>query len=157
GSTRLPAVTGGRGAPQHTGADEIALDLHGARADAQPADVAVHALDRVLAREPVAAEQLDGLVAHELRGEVCRGLRHRGLERGRRAVRTGHVHRALQQQARAFELRGHVGDLPLETLEIGQGLVADLALVHVVHRVLERALRGADAHRRVPAAFVVDV
>ena len=72
-------------------------------------------------------------------------------------MRTGHVHRALQQQARAFELRGHVGDLPLQALEIGQGLVAELALVHVVHRVLERALRGADTHRRVAAAFVVDV
>ena len=71
-------------------------------------------------REAVAAEQLDRLVAHELRGEVRRGLRHRGLERGRRAVRAGHVHRALQQQARAFELRRHVGDLPLQTLEVGE-------------------------------------
>ena len=58
---------------------------------------------------------------------------------------------------RAFELRRHVGDLPLQALEVAERLVADPALAHVLHRVLERALRGADAHRRVAAAFVVDV
>ena len=51
----------------------------------------------------------------------------------------------------------HVGDLPLEALEVAERLAADHALAHVLHRVLERALRGADAHRRVAAALVVDV
>ena len=36
-------------------------------------------------------------------------------------------------------------------------LGADLALAHVGHGVLERALRGADAHGRVAAPLVVDV
>ena len=39
----LPAVAGRRRAAQHARADEVALDLDRARADAQPADVAVHA------------------------------------------------------------------------------------------------------------------
>src|SRR3954447_23451156 len=69
-SARLPTVTRRRRALEHTRADEVALDLDRARADAQPADVAVHALDRVLAREAVAAQQLNRLVAHEFRGEV---------------------------------------------------------------------------------------
>jgi len=136
---------------------EVALDLYGSRADAQAADVAVDALHRVLAAEAVAAEQLNRLVADELGREVGRGLGHRRLERRRRAARPGHVHGALQQQARAFQLGGHVGDLPLQPLEGRERLVADAALAHVLHRVLERALRGAHAHRRVPAPLVVDV
>ena len=69
----------------------------------------------------------------------------------------GEVERALHEQPRALELGGHVGDLPLQALEHGERLAADHALVHVADRVLERALRGADAHRRVAAPLVVDV
>src|SRR4029079_18502701 len=75
----LPAVAGRGRAPQHARADEVALDLDGAGTDAQSPDVSVDALDRVLTREAVAAEQLDRLVAYELGGEVGRGLRHRSL------------------------------------------------------------------------------
>src|SRR5581483_4813284 len=99
-----PARAHGRRTLHDVRADEVALDLDGSRADAQRADVAIRALDGVLAAVPVAAEELDRLVAHELRGEVRRGLRHRGLERRRSAVWSGEVHRALQQQARALEL-----------------------------------------------------
>ena len=56
-----------------------------------------------------------------------------------------------------FERDRHVGELPLEALEHGQRLAADHPLVHVADGVLERALGGADAHRRVAAALVVEV
>ena len=109
-------------------------------------------------REAVAAEQLDRLVAHELRGEVRRGLRHRGLERGRRAVRAGHVHARVA--AAGARLRAASPCRRPSTAGPGSRracLSPTLALAHVLHRVLERALRGADAHRRVAAPFVVDV
>src|SRR5258708_33426343 len=61
--------------------------------------------------------------------EVRSRLRHRRLERGRRAVRPGEVQRALQQEARTFELDGHVGDLPLEALEVGERARADGAVI----------------------------
>ena len=62
-----------------------------------------------------------------------------------------------EQQPGALELRRHVGDLPLQPLELGERPAADDPLVDVAHRVLERALRGADAHGGVAAPLVVEV
>ena len=123
----------------------------------RPADVAVGALERVLAGVAVAAEELDGLVAHELGRPVGGRLGHRRLQRGRGAAVAGQVHGPAELQPRPFERDRHVGELPLETLEHGQRLAADHPLVDVADGVLERALGGADAHRRVAAALVVEV
>ncbi len=71
--------------------------------------------------------------------------------------RSGQDQRPLQQEPGPLELGGHVGDLPLQALELGQRLGAHLALAHVRHGVLERPLGGAQAHGRVAAALVVDV
>ena len=51
-------------------------------------------------------------------------------------------------EARAFELDRHVGDLPLQPWKSARRAVADLAVVHVADRVLERALRGPRTSRR---------
>jgi hypothetical protein len=72
-------------------------------------------------------------------------------------VRTGEVQRPEEQQPGAVELCGHVGGFPLEPLELRQRSTADDALVDVTHRVLQRALRGADAHGGVPTPLVVEV
>ena len=46
--------------------------------------------------------------------------------------RPGQHQGPLQQQARPFELDGHVGDLPLQALELRQRLACpDLAVAHV--------------------------
>ena len=70
---------------------------------------------------------------------------------------SGQPHGARQQQPCSLELHGHVGQLPLQALQVGQRPAPDDPLVHVAHRVLQRPLRGADAHRRVAAALVVEV
>ncbi len=53
--------------PQHLPRDHQPLDLIRPFADGAQALVAVHALDRILPHVPVAAVDLDGLVAHALR------------------------------------------------------------------------------------------
>src|SRR5205807_7243020 len=103
-SAVLPAVARRRRALEHGRTDEVALDLDSTGADAQAPDVAVHALDGELAREPVAPEELNGLVTHEFGREVRGRLRHRGLERGRCATRARHVQRALEEEPCTLEL-----------------------------------------------------
>ena len=131
------------------------MDLNRSCTDAQAPDIAVDPLDGIFTREAVAAQQLDRFVAHELGRQICSGLGQRSLEGRRRAVGPGETNGALQQESRAFELDGHVGNLPLETLQLGQRTITDLALVHVADRVFERALRGADTHSGVAAALAV--
>ncbi len=121
GGHQGPSTTGPRGsAAEQRGPHEVALDLDRAGPDAQAADVAVGALHRVFAAVAVPAEELDGLVAHALGREVAGDLGHGRLERRRRAVSPGQHEGPLQQEACPFELGGHVGDLPLQSLELRQ-------------------------------------
>ncbi len=62
-----------------------------------------------------------------------------------------------EQEPCPFELDGHVGQLPLQPLEVGERAPADDPLGHVAHGVLERPLRRPDAHGGVAAALVVEV
>ena len=72
-------------------------------------------------------------------------------------MRSGQVGRAIGQQAGGFELHRHVGDLPLQSLQVSQPTRSGRSLTDVVSGELERALRRADAHRRVAEALVVEV
>jgi len=65
--------------------------------------------------------------------------------------------RAVEQQPRRFELGCHVGELPLNSLQVGESPPGVRPLARVVHGVLDRTLRGADAHRGVSAPLVVEM
>ena len=148
---------GGR-ALQQVRADEVALDLDGARADAQPADVAVRR-----ARPGTRGRSRSRRAAGSPRRTRTwpRGWPRSSPSRSRapaacRAARPG-ARRAAAAGGRASSCVAMSAIFHCRPWSSASGLAADRALVHVADRVLERALRGADAHRRVAAALVVDV
>ena len=53
----------------------------------------------------------------------------------------------IGEQARGFDFRGHVGQLELDGLKIGDGLAELLALLGVFHRAFVGALRHSQAER----------
>ena len=66
--------------------------------------------------------------------------------------------RAAHEQPGRVDLRGHVGELELDRLVLGDRLAEGLALLRVLQRQLERALREPDAAGRdVDAAQVEGV
>src|SRR6476620_4929238 len=125
-------------------ADNHALDLRGALADQQQRRVAVEALDLVLLRVAVAAVDaealLDALLA-DLRGEQ---LRHPGLEVGALAG-VLHPRRLAGEEAGGLDLGGHVGELEMDRLVLGDRLAEGLALLAVAEGELEGPLGDADA------------
>ena len=72
-------------------------------------------------------------------------------------MRSGHRDRLVKEQARRLELGAHVGDLPLQALQVGERPPADDALVHVADGVFQGSLRGAQAHGSVATALVVEM
>src|SRR5690349_6844147 len=89
-----PAPTTTRPLPQRRPADRPrdheALDLRGALEDRVDLRVAVHALDGVLARVAVAAEQLDRALRRPDRDLAGLELAHRALGVGERAAGAAH-------------------------------------------------------------------
>ena len=54
----------------------------------------------------------------------------------------------VDEQPRGLDLGRHVGELGLDRLELGDRLAERAPLLGVGERLVERALREADAHRR---------
>src|SRR5882762_10731526 len=53
----------------------------------------------------------------------------------------------VDEQPRRRDLRGHIGELCLDRLELGDRLAERPALLGVLQRLVECALRETDAHR----------
>ena len=68
-----------------------------------------------------------------------------------------HRHRAVEQQPGRVDLGRHVGELPLDALQVDQAFAGVRPFARVLDGVLQRTLRRTDAHRGVAAAFVVEV
>src|SRR6185503_10147899 len=118
--------------------DDHALDFVGALADLAQLAVAQRALDGELAGVAVAAVDLDGAIAG-----AHRHLRRPQLGR-RRLVGVAlpvvaEPGGALDEQARAFELRRRIGEHELDRLVVGDGPAELLALLGVGARGVERA------------------
>src|SRR3954451_6290581 len=136
--------------------DDVEHDLVGARADAVQAHVAPHALDAVLLHVARAAVDLDALVG-DLDGHA-RGveLGHRDLPHGVLAVLEaprGHV----DHLAGRLDLRGHLGELVADDLEVADLLAERLALERVAHRHLEAPLRAGDAPGRADQPLALEL
>src|SRR5215211_5719858 len=125
-------------------ADDHALDLRGSLADQQQRRVAVEPLDLVLLRVTVAAVDPESLLHDLLAGRRSEQLRHACLE-VRALAGVLHAGGLEREQARGLDLRGHVGELELDRLVLGDRLAERLALLRVAQAQLERALRDADA------------
>ena len=99
--------------------------------------------------------ELDRLVAHELRREVRGGLRHRVSRAG--ASRPGRPRGPrCTVAAGRLELHRHVGELPLEALELGEATPTSRSVHVPAPRTRARPAR-AHAHGGVAAPLVVEV
>src|SRR4051794_20773423 len=126
--------------------DHLAQDLVGSLADDHEHRVAVEALDLVLDREAVAAEDAHRLLRAVDAGFRARELGHRRLEVAALAA-VEHPRRALDQLLGALDLRRHVGELELGRLVLPDRLSEGAALLRVAKRHLERAFGDAGAAR----------
>ena len=127
--------------------DDEPLNLARAFADRRQLDVAEVLLGRVVLHEPVAAVNLHAVVGRLDRDLARIELRHRRFER-RPPAAILQIRRAIGQQARRFDARRVVGELPLNRLERADRLAERLALLRVAERRLVGALRQADRQRR---------
>src|SRR4051812_32026554 len=120
-------------------ADHVEHDLVGAGADPVEPHVAPDPLDAVLLHVAGAAVDLNALV-RDLHGDP-RGvqLRHRDLAHRILAVRET-PGRGVDQLARGLDLRGHVGELVPDHLEVADLAPERLALVGVLEGHVERPL-----------------
>src|SRR6185503_1276769 len=141
-SCRSRASALGKAAPENPFGDAVLEDLDRAAGD-HPAAAAAHAVfDQLFLAVAEAAHHLQRLVRHVEPGAVAVGLGDRGLLwRLKAAVGVGGS--AVQQELRGVELHLHVGELPLQALELGEQLAELLAL----ERPAARALEGVAAER----------
>src|SRR6266542_5078489 len=136
------------------GDDEI-HDLARPFVDLGDLRVAVVALGREIREIAVAAEDLHAFARGAHRDVAREQLRLRGREDVVLAAvfqRGGAPH----QQARRVDLRRHVGELPLDRLELDDLLAEGLALFRVCERVLKARARDADGLRRDADATAVE-
>src|SRR5471030_1230422 len=126
--------------------DQQLLDVAGAFVDLADAHVAVDALDRKVGHVAVAAVDLDRVRADALGHLGGEQLGHRRLFQTRQS---GILHRGrvLDQLARRFDLRGHVGQAELHGLVLEDGLAKAFAFARIVQRRLVRGARHADRLR----------
>src|SRR5918999_5272028 len=108
-------------ARQQLAPDDHALDLRRALADQQQRRVAVQPLDLVLLRVAVAAVDAEAVLDDLLAGLGGEQLRHPGLE-VRALARVLHARGLEREQPRGLHLRGHVGELELDRLVLGDRL-----------------------------------
>src|SRR5436190_8746732 len=156
GAARRREGQRGRQRPQTAGSDlvaadqllgdHLAQDLVRSLADDHEHRVAVEALDLVLDRQAVAAEDAHRLLRAEDAGFRAGELGHRRLEVAALAA-VEHSRRALDQLLRTLDLRRHVGELQLDRLVLPDRLAESAALLRVAKRHLERALGDAGAAR----------
>src|SRR5713101_796831 len=127
---------------QNPGRNDEALDFAGAFVDFGDAGVAVVAFDGIFAAVAVAAVDLDGFV-RDARGHFA------GEKFG-----DGGVHAEASagillprcfsnEQARSVNFRGHVREHELNSLKLRNGMAKSHALLGILQRRFERALRDA--------------
>src|SRR4051794_22617311 len=126
--------------------DDELLDLLGALEDVVDLRVAVHALDRVLARVAVATVDLDGALGDPHRDAAGLELRLRSLGIGVAAV-AGEPRGAVHEQSRRVDLGDHVGEHEGDRLVLDDRLPEGDALLRVLQRLLVRGARDANGHR----------
>src|SRR5690349_3321875 len=145
GSRSMPALS-----DLHAGdgpRDHKALNLRGALEDRVDLRVAVHALDRVLARVAVAAEDLDRALGAPDRDLAGLELAHRALGVGERAAGAAHPRRAPDEQAGRVDLHLHVGERERDRLVLDDRAAELGALLRVRERVLVGGAGDADRLR----------
>ena len=98
---------------------------------------------------------MDGHSRHRPRHFVGEALGDAGIEDARQSV-LGVDRGPVDQQARRFDLHGHLGKLELHGLELHDGLAELPALLNVFEHVLEGARGLANRHGRVAAPFQVE-
>src|SRR5208337_4575971 len=138
----------------HQLGDGLQLHVRGALVDLADLRVAEELLHRIVLGEAVAAVNLQRQRRHSLGN-----LRAEELGHGRflYEVHAGvfHAGAVVEQHARGFDLGGHLRDLKLNALELGDGLAKLLALLRILHREFPRTTRQADHLRTdADAAFV---
>src|SRR5688572_5096582 len=142
-------------APENPFGDAVLEDLDRAAGD-HPAAAAAHAvLDQLLLAVAEAAHHLQRLVGDVEAGAVAVGLGDRGLlGRGQAAV--GVRGGAVEQELRRVELHLHVGEFPLQALELGEQPSELLALERPRARALERVAPEREGARGVAEALDVE-
>src|SRR4051794_12274266 len=143
---------------QELARDHDALDLVRALVDLGDLRVAHHPLDWIFLDVAVAAEDLHGVGRHVHGGVGAGELAHR-RELGQLGAvdpRVEHVRDAVEQPARALELRPHVGEHELDPLLLGDRLSERDPLGGVAERVVERRLANPERLRGDPRARAVE-
>src|SRR6185312_16714142 len=112
-------------------------------ADGAELHIAVELLRWVVFDEAVAAVELHGLVADAHGYFAGVELGHAGFA-GDALARVLEHGGALGEQAGGVEFGGHVGELPLDPLELGDGFAELLPLLYVSERGVERAASNAE-------------
>src|SRR4051794_28065169 len=128
-------------------ADDQPLNLRGALEDRVDLGVAVHALDRELARVAVAPEDLDRPLSRPDRDLAGLELAHRALGGLELAAGAAHPRRAPDQQTGGVDLHPHVGERECDRLVLDDRAPELLALLRVGERVLVRGAGDADGLR----------
>src|SRR5262249_38357370 len=126
--------------------DQAELHLGGALDDRQLLGVPVVQLGRVVGHVPGGAEHLERLprdLHGQLGGVVLRHRQERDVFLGE-LTPVGHPGGAVRQEPGRLDLGRHLGDLPLDAVDVGYRLSDRLALLDVLHRVHQRAFGEPD-------------
>src|SRR5207302_3327248 len=109
--------------------------------------VAMHALDRVLPRVAVAAEDLDGLLRDPHRGLAGEQLALRAFGSVERLALARHPRRPPHEQPGRVDARLHVGELERDALVLDDRPAELLTRLRIIERDLIGGTRDADRLR----------
>src|SRR5688572_6909721 len=144
----------GKAAPENALGDAVLEDLDRAAGD-HPAAAAAHAvLDQLFLAVAQAAHDLQRFVGDVEAGAVAVSLGDRGLV-GRRETAVGVGGGAVEQELRRVELHLHVGEFPLDALELGEQPAELLAFQRPRPGALEGVAPQRERTRGV--AYALDV
>ena len=142
---------------EHVAGDAAHLDLLGALGDPVAAVVAVDVLERLVPRVAEPAVHLHRPVGRLAAQPVGPVVAHRHLVGLReRAVGVHQPRRLVDQRAQHLALRLQLDERELDRLVRRQRLAERLALLGVLHRLVDAELRRAEARRRLADAVLVE-